>query len=270
MDQEVIKSLLEVLNFEKIALSIALLLFTWLMLYGIKHLSHLLAEKFPRRRLLISSIFPVFRLLAWVHIVAFIIMKILRPPGETIMLVAGASGVAIGLGAQDLIKNILAGILILFERPFRVGDMIKVENYYGEVTNVGLRASRLHTFDDSIVTLPNSMLLNSGVSNSNTGSLHELVEVTFFLPATVNADKVKTLAHEAALCSPYVHRGQTVNVLVKDEFERAFLTVFTIQAYTIDVRFERLLASDLTERVKEEVNKRGLLRKEAVAEALSS
>lgn len=270
MDKEVIKSLLEVLNFEKIALSIALLLLTWGVLYGIKRLSHLLAEKFPRRRLLISSIFPVFRLLAWVHVVTFIIMKILRPPGETIMLVAGASGVAIGFGAQDLIKNVLAGILILFERPFRVGDMIKVENYYGEVTNVGLRASRLHTFDDSIVTLPNSMLLNNGVSNSNTSSLYELIEVKFSLPATVDAGDVKAVAREAALCSPYVHRGQTVNVLVEDEFERAFLTVFTIQAYTIDVRFERLMASDLTERVKEEINKRGLLGREPVAEALSS
>ena len=57
---------------------------------------------------------------------------------------------------------------------------------------------------------------------------------------------------------------------MEDEFERAFLTVFTIQAYTIDVRFERLMASDLTERVKEEINKRGLLGREPVAEALSS
>jgi hypothetical protein len=67
--------------------------------------------------------------------------------------------------------------------------------------------------------------------------------------------------HEAALCSPYVYLKNPVDVLVEDRSDHGFLSIFKVKAYVMDVRFERLMASDITERIKEAVNDRGILPK---------
>ena len=71
------------------------------------------------------------------------------------------------------------------------------------------------------------------------------------------------LKQEAALCSPYVYRKNPVVVLVEDLFDHGFLSVFKVKAYVVDVRFERLMASDITERIKESIIERNILPKEA-------
>jgi small-conductance mechanosensitive channel len=135
------------------------------------------------------------------------------------------------------------------------------------VVHIGLRASKIHTFDDSIITFPNGILLNKAVINSNSGALVEQVVVEFFLPANVNVPEAKELMLEAALCSPYVYRKNPVVVLVEDRFDYGFLTAFKVKVYVVDVRFERLIASDITERIKDEVRKRGILPKESLISA---
>jgi len=193
-------------------------------------------------------------------------VAVFHPPLPTILAIGASAGLAIGLGAQDLMKNVIAGIVILFDRPFRIGDMVEIQDNYGEVINIGLRATSLRTFDDSTVLVPNSVVLNQIVSNSNTGALDEQVVISFRLPASVDIRQVKDLAWEAAACSPYVYLKKPIIVLVEDVFDRAFLTQFKVKAYVLDIRLERLFASDITERLKIEINARGLLPDHAIAE----
>lgn len=227
----------------------------WLLRRG----AELLATKLGRHRLLISSLFPVLRLGIWIGAITFTIVVVFNPPIETLLTLGAGAGLAIGLGAQDLIKNIIAGILILLDRPFRVGDMVQIGEHYGEVINIGLRSIRIRTFDDSEVTLPNNGVLGQAVSNSNSGALDELVVAQFHLPATVDVQQVKQLAWEAAACSPYVFLKKPVIVLVEDVFDYTFLTRFKVKAYVLDIRDERLFASDVLERIKQEIVARGLL-----------
>jgi len=147
--------------------------------------------------------------------------------------------------------------------------MIRVGDVYGEVLSVGLRSVRIHTFDDSTVTLPNSLVLSSAVSNSNSGALHEMVVVEFDLPGTVDVQEVKQLAWEAATSSPYVYLKMPVAVVVEDRFERTFLTRFKVKAYVLDVRLERLFASDILERIKKEILAQGFLTDSLVLSMLS-
>jgi len=182
-----------------------------------------------------------------------VISVVIQPELRTLVAISATAGVALGLGAQEVVKNVLAGALILLDRPFHVGDMIEVDGHYGEVTHIGLRTSRIRTFDDNTVTLPNGMFLNKAVSNANFGELAEQVVVEFALPGHLNVREIKALMKEAALCSPYVYRKNPVNVLVEDRFDYRSLTIFRVKAYVMDVRFERLMASDITERIKEEI-----------------
>lgn len=251
MKEEMVRSIHEMLNLEVLVITLSILAATWLVLLGVHRLFVVLAEKFPRHRVTISSLFPVLRLAVWIGVIVYIISGIVKPEMSTLVALSATAGVALGLGAQETVKGALAGVLILIERPFRVGDMVRIDTHYGEVTQIGLRTTWIHTFNDSTVAIPNNILFDRAVVNSNSGSIVELVVVKFFLPAGGAVGKVKSLMLEAATCSPYVYRKNPVQVLVEDEYDRGFLTVFTVKAYVMDVRFEQLLASDITERVKE-------------------
>ena len=167
-----------------------------------------------------------------------------------------------------MIRNVISGALILFEQPFRVGDMVNVDGHYGEVMSIGLRAITLRTFDDSAITVPNATVAAQSVSNANSGALDEMVVVSFVLPASVDSKIVKDIAQEAAACSPYVYLRKPINVLLVAEFNRTFLNRYSIKAYVLDVRYERMFASDVLERTQKALVESGVLSEELVLSAL--
>jgi small-conductance mechanosensitive channel len=255
---DTLKGFLDNFSLTRIIAALIFFLLTWGFLWVMRLLADVLASKYSRYRLFITSVYPVLRLFVWVGAISLVVFAVFSPPLNTIIAITASAGLAIGLGAQDLIKNVIAGILILMDRPFRVGDMIQVGDHYGEVTNIGLRSTSIQTFDDSSVCLPNALVLGVAVANSNSGALDEMVVVEFHLPANVDIQLIKELAREAAACSPYVYLKKPISVMIDDQFQRIFLTRFKIKAYVLDIRLERLLASDISERLKDELNKRGL------------
>jgi MscS family membrane protein len=80
---------------------------------------------------------------------------------------AGIAGLAVALAAQDLISNFFGGALITVDKPFKVGDRIKVDEYYGDVLSVGPRSTRLKTLDYQIVTIPNNKITTNIIINYN-------------------------------------------------------------------------------------------------------
>ena len=77
----------------------------------------------------------------------------------------GALAIGLGFGMQTMLKNFVSGILILFERPFRVGDVVEVGGQRGTVTSIGLRASVLQLWDSTEALIPNSTLLETSLTN---------------------------------------------------------------------------------------------------------
>jgi MscS family membrane protein len=78
---------------------------------------------------------------------------------------AGIAGLAFALAAQDIISNFFGGAIITVDKPFRVGDRIKVDNFYGDVIHIGPRSTRLKTLDYQIVTIPNNKLTSNYIVN---------------------------------------------------------------------------------------------------------
>ncbi len=83
----------------------------------------------------------------------------------SILASIGIGGLAVALAAQDAVKNLFGSLVVILDRPFSVGDMVKVGNVSGTVEELGFRSTRIRTADDSIVTLPNSNLITSSVNN---------------------------------------------------------------------------------------------------------
>ncbi len=77
----------------------------------------------------------------------------------------GLGGLAFALAAQDTLKNFFGSIAVVLDRPFQVGDWIKIGSVEGTVESVGLRSSRIRTFYNSQITVPNSEILNATVDN---------------------------------------------------------------------------------------------------------
>ena len=82
-----------------------------------------------------------------------------------ISILAGGLGVGIGFGLQHLVANFIAGLILIFERPIIVGDTVESEEIEGEVKEIGIRASKIQTYDGAEVIIPNSNLINNKLSN---------------------------------------------------------------------------------------------------------
>ncbi|MEL7833946.1 mechanosensitive ion channel family protein [Fodinibius sp. Rm-B-1B1-1] len=222
-----------------------------------------LSEQFTSYRLGIKRLVPVIRLIIWSVAIYIIIAGIIEPPLSTIITVLASIGIAVGFAAQDILKNIFGGFIIIMDRPFQVGDKIEVAEHYGEVLSIGLRSSRIVTPDDSIVTIPNSELMNRAVSNANSSALDCLVVAEIFLPMDIDVDKVKRIAYRAAVSSRYVYLKKPITIIALNEVhEENFVLKLRVKAYVLDIRYEFPFKSDMTELILEELKRRKMLPKQ--------
>ena len=257
------KDALEMISFSKIFWAIVFIIIGYYLVKLIISILTFLAEKSSRFRITIKSLVPIVRIVIWTGIITIIVKGIFDPPKETIITVMASVGIAVGLAASDLFKNIFGGITILFDKPFQVGDKIDTGNYYGEVLEIGLRITKLVTADDSVVSVPNAHLMNNSVSNSNSGALDCQVVAEIYLPIDVDTSAVRKIALEAAQVSKYVYLKKPIVVLFFNEVKtnRTFMKM-RLKAYVMDIRYEFQFKSDMTEIVIRELLKQGVITKE--------
>ncbi|WP_321295386.1 mechanosensitive ion channel family protein [Marinifilum fragile] len=254
---------LEVISFSKIFWTVILLVVAYYIIKLVIKILDLFSERSAKFRITIKSIIPVFRIAFWSITIFAIIKGIYNPPFETVIAFTASVGIAVGLAAQDLLKNVFGGMALLLDQPFKVGDKIDSGKYYGEVIEIGLRATRLVTPDDSIVSVPNSELVNSSVSNSNSGELNCQVVAEIYLPIDIDTHRVRQIATESAQVSRYVYLNKPITVLFFNEVkERRSYLKMRLKAYVMDIRYEFQFKSDMTEIVVRELLKQEIISKD--------
>lgn len=130
-----------------------------------------LSEKMSRKdRIKVKMIIPAVKFGIYVLAFYYILREIFNIFGPELLLLTGLLGAAIGFGVKDLFADIIGGLVITFEKPYQIGDKISIGAYYGEVTDIGLRATKLVTPDDNTVTAPNSLIFNETVASGNYGA----------------------------------------------------------------------------------------------------
>lgn len=105
-----------------------------------------------------------FRAFMIVCLIMFSLVSV-KIPLTVFAFAGGALAIGLGFGMQTLLKNLVSGIIILFERPLRVGDVLDVGGQKGTITSIGLRASVLHSWDGTETLIPNSTLLENNLTN---------------------------------------------------------------------------------------------------------
>lgn len=241
--------------------SIFVVFLSFLLVKGIVWVLEALSERSATRRLLFKRMVPIVRIIVWSTVVYYIMAAVFDLTRENILAASAALGIAIGFAAQDILKNIFGGILIILDQPFQVGDKISVGGTYGEVKSIGLRSTRIQTPDDNLVSVPNAQVVEGQVSNANTGALDCQVVIELYVPGWADVMKAKEIAYSAAANSKYVFLDKPIVVNVKDVFKETFLTELKVKAYVLDTRYEFVFASDVTETAKMEFLHQGLLSK---------
>lgn len=159
--------------------------------------------------------------------------------------------IAAGVASQPLLRDLIGGIVILFERPFQIGDRVTLGQHQGEVKLIGLRSFQISTGDESLVAVPNSEVLRQPVINASRGRIEGLVVTELPLPAGCNLAEAKQMAFEAAAVSPYISIHQPIEVSV-DVWKTDDANVrLIVRSHVFDVQYERELRSDTIERAQE-------------------
>jgi small-conductance mechanosensitive channel len=205
-----------------------------------------LNRRLPSRRLLIAQLITTLSFTIYIVGGGFLIYGIVQPPKALLLAISGTLAVAIGLSIKDFVASIVAGVILLFDRPFQVGDRVSFGGTYGEISTIGLRAVRLVTLDDSMVTIPNSRFLTDVVSSGNSGALDMMIEINFHLSLDTDLEKAREILFETAVTSKYIFLKKPVSIVFSEvEFARQMAMQLRIKCYVIDVRFEKNLQTDI-------------------------
>jgi small-conductance mechanosensitive channel len=207
-----------------------------------------ISERVPRRfRLIIKQIIPALKAVVLVLAISYIASLLIHLTGSNLIALTGTIAVALGFAFKDYISSIIAGIVTLFEGPFRMGDRIRIGNYYGEVVDYGLRGLRLRTPDDNTVTIPHNTVWTDPISNANSGQLEAQIVTDFYFAHETDINLAVSLLYQAAYSSRYTQLKLPVVVIVA---EKPWATHLKLKAYPMDARDEFIYKTDLTLRVK--------------------
>lgn len=242
------QELTSVISGKKILWTIIVLAFGYLVIGLVLGLMNSYALRNPKSNLAIKRIMPIIRIIAWTFILYIIIVGVFDPPAATLLAFFASIGVAIGFAAQDLLKNVFGGLLVMFDRPFQIGDKIEAGGHYGEVIGIGIRSTKIVTPDDSVITIPNSDFMSSFVSNSNAGENNCQVVAEIYLPLNIDTERVRKIATEAALISKYIYLNKPIVVLFFNEIhEMRSVYKMRLKAYVSDLSKEFAFKSEMTE-----------------------
>lgn len=232
---------------------------TWLLLRWMRGFFAGLEARNPRLRFLARQVEPPLRIILW--FAAFLLSTdILAPSKDAFLAALGSAALAIGLGVQDLIKNLIGGLVIVADRPYQIGDLVRMGDAYGEVTQIGLRSTKLLTGNGVLVTVPNSEIMNRFTYNANAGVPECMVTTDINLPQGADPDLALRIGREVAVSCPYTHLGHKVDVEIGEQGLAHHATKLTIKAFVYDHRFESTMQTDLLRRTKHAFVALGILR----------
>jgi small-conductance mechanosensitive channel len=209
-----------------------------------------LGHRFADKRLVIQQVSSFARFMIYLFGFLGAIAAVLNLQREVLIALGGTAAVSVGFALKDFVASIVAGVIILIDRPFQVGDRVSFDGYYGEIRHIGLRSVRLVTLDDTQITIPNNKFLTDSVASGNAGDVQMMIQVDFYLGLDQDIIRAKQIVAEALTSSRYIALDRVWKVLVSSVVEQSYIAArVRAKAYVIDVRFEKDFESDVCERV---------------------
>jgi len=107
--------------------------------------------------------------------------------------IVSALSVGIGFGLQEIVKNFISGLILLTERPVKVGDLVSISGIEGDIRRINVRATEIQLSDKSTVIVPNSQLISQNVRNATMGNAQGVATITLTFPLDIDPQQVRQL-----------------------------------------------------------------------------
>lgn len=224
----------------------------WLLLRLTSRFVEELGTAFVDSRLTLQKFSAFFRFGVFFATISTVIVLSLEISREVLAILGGTAAVAVGFAMKDLVASLVAGVMIMFDRPFQVGDRVTFAGQYGDIMSIGLRSVKLRTLDDSMVTIPNNLFLTEVTSCGNYGVLNMQIVIDFLIGIDQDVQRAREIVREATVTSNYVYLTNPVEVLVAQVVTDGHVALrLRLKVYVIDTIYEKTLETDITLRVME-------------------
>ena len=248
-----ITKLTSLIRWGGVFLSFGVIVASWVLLRFINKLVETFSIQFVQYRMVLQKLQSFFQFFVYMIAGLTVFMMSFRINDQILTLIGGTLAVSIGFALKDLAASFIAGLTVMIDRPFQVGDRVTFEGNYGDIITIGLRSVRMRTLTDDIITIPNNKFLSEVTMSGNYGALDMQCVIPFYIGMDQNINLARDLIQEAASSSRYIHLPKPVVVLVNQEITDNYLAIkLTCKAYVVDTAYEKLFETDITLRVMKE------------------
>ena len=175
-------------------------------------------------------------------------------PTTNFLAIVGAAGLAVGLALKDSLSNFSSGVMLVFFRPFKVGDQIDAAGVGGVVESIGIFNVVLKTPDNRVITVPNSLIYAGAITNYNAESTRR-VDLTIAIGYDADIPQAKSVIAAIVAAETRIAKHPVPEVAVADVLQTAVTLAVRVWVASADYANVR---SDLLERMKRALDKYGL------------
>lgn len=146
-------------------------------------------------------------------LVVLFVLQLLHIPITIFAVVGGALAIGIGFGSQNIVSNFISGLIVMVERPMRVGDLVEIESYLGVVETIGTRSTTVRSLDNKQVIIPNSQFLDKAFTNWTLSDLVISGKIAIGVAYGTDVKKMGELLIEIAKCHKMVMKTPAPSVV---------------------------------------------------------
>ena len=168
-------------------------------------------------------------------------------PLDRVTIIIGALGVGIGLGLQNIVNNLVSGVILAIERPIQVGDLIEIGSNSGRVKEIGIRSSRIVTPDGAEVIIPNGDMLSQKLTNWTLSNSYLRGEIILKLANGTDIDKARKLVSELIAANEEIMQKPEPQVLVHSVGQSG--TELQVLFWAFDINKWVQLKSDMLQKI---------------------
>jgi small-conductance mechanosensitive channel len=243
-------NLLDLVHVGGLATGFAVLVVTYLVVGFVTRALQGVGNRFADKRLLLAQITTLLRFAIYFVGFAAAIAVSVNLSREVLLAIGGTLAVTAGFALKDVAASVLAGLMIVIEKPFQVGDRVSFGGVYGEIASIGLRSVRLVTLEQMVVTIPNNKFLTDIVSSGNDGELDMTITMDFYVGLDQDIALAKRLVGEALTSCRYAYPKKPWVVHVSQVMQGNIPACrLRAKASVLDVQYEEAFQTDVTERV---------------------
>jgi small-conductance mechanosensitive channel len=217
VDTQTITEFSKLIRWSGVATSIFVIIIAWFLLRFVHRIVEKVSEQFALHCLLLQKLETVFQFTVYILTSLLVFNLCLRVDDRILALIGGTLAVSIGFSMKDLVASFIAGVMIMVDRPFQVGDRVSFDGHYGDIVSIGLRSVRMRTLNDDMVAIPNNKFLSESTVSGNFGDLDMHVGMDFYIGLDQNVELARSIISEAAASSRYIHLPKPITVLITQE-----------------------------------------------------